>query len=75
MYSNKLSFWGAISTQQLLPIATAEKVRDVTARTIKILSENGGYIASPTHAIEFDVPPENILAMYDVFMNQKKYML
>lgn len=75
MYSNKLSFWGAISTQQLLPIATAETVRDVTARTIKILSENGGYIASPTHAIEFDVPPENILAMYDVFMNQKKYML
>jgi uroporphyrinogen decarboxylase len=41
---------------------------------MKILSKNGGYIASSTHAIEFDVPAENILAMYDVFTNQDKYL-
>ena len=75
IYSGKLSFWGAISTQQLLPVANADEVRRETARIMKILSKNGGYIASPTHAIEFDVPPQNILAMYDVFMNQKEYMV
>ncbi|MFA5341281.1 MAG: uroporphyrinogen decarboxylase family protein [Clostridia bacterium] len=75
IYSGKLSFWGAISTQQLLPKATADEVRRETIRIIKLLSKNGGYIASPTHAIEFDVPAKNILAMYDVFMNQKEYMV
>lgn len=73
-YNGRLSFWGAISTQQLLPWATPQQVKEETIRIINILSENGGYIASPTHAVEFDVPPENILAMYDVFTNQEKYI-
>jgi uroporphyrinogen decarboxylase len=73
-YGRSLSFWGAISTQQLLPKASPEKVRSETARIMKILSGNGGYIASPTHALEFDVPCENISAMLDVFMHQDKYL-
>ena len=73
-YGAHLSFWGGISTQQLLPVATPEGVRDETIRIMKIMSKNGGFIAAPTHAIPQDVPPENIEAMIDVFMNQDKYM-
>jgi len=74
IYTGKLAFWGAISTQQLLSRASADEVKKETARFMKILFKNGGYIASSTHAIEFDVPAENILAMYDVFTNQDKYL-
>ncbi len=66
-FGNDLTFWGGISTQQLLPYATPEKVKNETLRIMNIMSKNGGYIAAPTHAIPSDVPPENILAMLEAF--------
>ena len=72
-FGKDLTFWGGISTQQLLPNATAEEVRQETTRIMKIMGKGGGYIAAPTHAVPNDVPPENILAMFDVFMNQERY--
>ena len=72
-FGANLSFWGGISTQQLLPVATPEVVKSETIRIMKIMSKNGGFIAAPTHGIPYDVPPENIIAMIDVFMNQEKY--
>lgn len=73
-YGDRLSFWGGVSTQQLLPKATPEKVKEETARIMKIMSKGGGYIGAPTHAVEFDVPPANILAMFEVFKNQDQYL-
>ena len=58
---------GGISTQRLLPFATPEEVRRVTRETIRIMGEDGGYIAAPTHAVPGDVPPENVLAMLELF--------
>lgn len=73
-YGDKLTFWGGISTQQLLVQAEPEKVQEETARIMKIMGEGGGYIAAPTHAVAFDVPPENIMAMLEVFQNQDIYL-
>lgn len=69
-YGDKLSFWGGISTQRCLPYMTPEGVREEALRVANILNKNGGYIWAPTHAIEFDVPPENIMALVDLFKNQ-----
>ena len=69
-YDRKLSFWGGISTQRLLPFETPERVVEVTREIMKIMSRNGGYIASPTHGIPGDVPPENIIALMEFFKNQ-----
>lgn len=69
-YGDKLAFWGGISTQQLLSHATPDEVKEETRRIMKIMSKDGGYICAPTHALEFDVTPENILAMFEVFHNQ-----
>jgi len=74
LYGDKLTFWGGVSTQQCLPYATPEGVKAETVRIIKALRKNGGLIIAPTHALAFDVPPENILAMVDVFQNQEKYL-
>ncbi len=71
-YGKDLTFWGGISTQQLLPYATPQEVKKETERIMKIMGQNGGYIAAPTHAVPFDVPPENIKAMMEVFLNQDK---
>lgn len=72
-FGRDLSFWGAISTQSMLPYETPEGVRRETIRIMKILGKNGGYIAAPTHMVPYDVPAENIDAMLDVFSNQSKY--
>ncbi|MFI3206981.1 MAG: uroporphyrinogen decarboxylase family protein [Clostridia bacterium] len=69
-YGDNLSFWGGISTQRCLPYMSPEGVREEALRVAKILNKNGGYIWAPTHAIEFDVPAENILALMDLFKNQ-----
>jgi len=74
LYGDKLTFWGGVSTQQCLPYATPEGVKAETVRIIQALRKNGGLIIAPTHALAFDVPPENILAMTDVFQNQGKYL-
>jgi uroporphyrinogen decarboxylase len=70
-YGNNLCFWGGISTQRLLPYETPEVVKSETKRILEIMSKGGGYIAAPTHAIPLDVPPQNVLAMLEVFENQK----
>jgi len=73
-YGKDLTFWGGISTQQLLPKASPDEVRRETARILSIMGVDGGFIAAPTHAVPGDVPPENIFAMFDVFMNQSRYL-
>ncbi len=67
LYGDKLSFWGAISTQQVLPYVTPDEVKKEVHRIASILKEDGGLIIAPTHALAFDVPPENILAMVEAF--------
>ena len=66
-FGGKLTFWGGISTQRLLPFETPEKVKEETQRIIDIMKKSGGYIAAPTHALTHDIPPENIIAMLEVF--------
>lgn len=62
-YGDRLTFWGGISTQRLLPRGTPQQVYDESLCMIGSLSENGGYILAPTHAVPADVPPQNIMAM------------
>ncbi|MEG1520252.1 MAG: uroporphyrinogen decarboxylase family protein, partial [Clostridia bacterium] len=70
-YGDKLAFWGGLSTQQVLPYVTPEEVKAEALRIKNILSKNGGYIWAPTHALAFDIPNENIVAMLEVFKNQR----
>lgn len=70
-FGNYLTFWGGISTQRLLPYATPEEVKRCAWETIRIVGENGGYIAAPTHSVPGDVPPENIVALMEAFHNQQ----
>lgn len=73
-YGNSLTFWGGISTQQLLPTASPEFLKEEIVRIMKIMKKNGGYIVAPTHSVPQDVPPENIMAMLEVFEHQEEYL-
>jgi uroporphyrinogen decarboxylase len=62
---DRLSFHGGIDVQQVLPFGTPEEVREEVRHRIRDLAPGGGYIASPSHNVQADVPPENLIAMRD----------
>ena len=64
-YGDRISFWGAIDTQRVLPLGTPEEVRAEVRRVADILGRGGGYVLNSVHNIQADVPPENIAAMFD----------
>lgn len=57
---DRLSFWGAIDQQHLLPTGTAEEIEADVAEKIRILGEGGGYMCAPAHIIQSDTSMENI---------------
>lgn len=65
----KITVWGGLSTQQALPCKTPKEIKEILADMMSHFP-HGGLIAAPTHSVPGDVPPENILAMMEVFQNQ-----
>lgn len=63
-FGNKITFWGAIDTQDLLPNGTVEEIKAEVARILSIMAPGGGYILAPAHCIQPDVPVANIAAIY-----------
>jgi len=61
-YHRDLSFDGGLGTQQLMPHGTPAQVRDEVRRLMDQFGANGGYILSPAHVLEPEVPLDNILA-------------
>lgn len=64
-YGDKLTFWGGISTQRVLPFGTPDEVKREVRRVRDLMSANGGYILAPSQEIQNDVPAENILALIE----------
>ncbi|MHB8995672.1 MAG: uroporphyrinogen decarboxylase family protein [Armatimonadota bacterium] len=70
LHGDKLSFWGGISTQKLLPYGTPEEVRAEAKRMIAEVGKDGGLILAPAHGIPGDAKPENIMALIEVVNGQ-----
>jgi uroporphyrinogen decarboxylase len=64
-FGDRLSFWGGIDTQSVLPKGNVADVRAEVKRRISDFAPGGGYILSAVHNIQPDVPVENVLAMYE----------
>ena len=69
-YGSRLSFFGGMSTQNVLPYASPEEVKKETKHLIDNIGRQGGYIFSPAHDVPKDVPIENMLAMIEVLKDQ-----
>jgi len=65
-FGSEITFWGGgCNTQSILNRATPEQVRDHVRHNLEVFSANGGYVFNSIHNIMPDVPPGNIMAMFD----------
>ena len=62
-FGDRVSFWGTLGTQQLLPFGTKEEVFETTLSRLKKCGIQGGIVMGPTHIVEPEVPWENLVAI------------
>ena len=64
-FGRDIVFWGGgVDTQDVLPHGTPAEVRNDVRRNIEALAPGGGFIFNTVHNIQADVPPENVVAMW-----------
>ena len=72
-FGGRLFFHGCISTAGPLAYGTVADVVADVRETLDIMMPGGGYMLSPTHAIQDNSPPENVAAMYEAAHKYGRY--
>ncbi len=73
-FGRDIIFWGGgVDTQNILPSGTIQEVKDNVRRNIEALAPGGGFVFNTVHNIQAEVPPENIMAMWETLQKFGKY--
>jgi uroporphyrinogen decarboxylase len=73
-FGNDLVFWGGgVNTQSTFKNAAPQKVSDEVKGILDLMAPGGGFVFTPVHNVQEDVPPENFWAMWDTLMEYGKY--
>ena len=73
-YGETMSFWGGLcDSQKTLPFGTPKQIREEVQRNFECLKPGGGFVASNIHNITAEVPPQNIVAMFDAALEYRNY--
>jgi uroporphyrinogen decarboxylase len=65
-FGGRLTFWGGgCDTRDILIRGTSDQVREHVRRQVDIFRPGGGFVFQQVHNIMADVPPENVVAMYE----------
>ncbi|MBN2861205.1 MAG: methyltransferase [Sphaerochaetaceae bacterium] len=66
-FGKDVTFWGGgADTRNVLNRGTVEQVRSHVREQTEILATGGGFVFNTIHNIMPDVPPENVVAMFDM---------
>ncbi|MEJ2448483.1 MAG: uroporphyrinogen decarboxylase family protein [Anaerolineales bacterium] len=74
-FGRDLVFHGAIDPQQVLPFGSPEDVKRETLQVIRKLGQGGGLLLGPSHNVQPDVPPENLVALSQTAREFGRYPL
>ncbi len=64
-FGKDLTFWGGGCDPVVMATGTPRQVADEVRRRIDDLAPGGGFVFGSVHNIQANVPPENIVAMFD----------
>ncbi len=71
-FGQRLTFLGAIDISHALP-GTQQDVIEEVKRRIRQLAPGGGYILAPANHVQADVPPENVVMLFEAARQFGKY--
>jgi uroporphyrinogen decarboxylase len=71
-FGGRLAFMGAVDIKEALPGSVADVEAEVRRR-IGFLAPDGGYILAPANHVQADVPPENIVGLYEYGRQYGRY--
>ena len=73
-FGRDLVFWGGgVDTQGLLGTGTPGEIRAHVRQNIELLAPGGGFVFAAVHDIQANVPPENIMAMWEAWREYGLY--
>ena len=65
-FGKDITFWGGgCNTQWILSHGTSEAVSEHVKQQVGVLRQGGGFVFQQVHNILADVPPQNIVAMFE----------
>jgi uroporphyrinogen decarboxylase len=65
-FGDKLTFWGGgCDTRFVLSHSKPEEIRRHVLGQLEIMSPGGGFVFQQVHNVLADVPPQNVIAMFD----------
>lgn len=65
-FDKQLCFWGGgCDTRDVLPNGSPDEVREHTLEQLSVFGTGGGFVFQQVHNVMPNVPPENIVAMFD----------
>jgi len=64
-YGAHLCFWGGIDVQKILAFGTVDEVKSEVRRVAGDLGRGGGCLLGPSHDIQTNTPPQNVVALYE----------
>jgi uroporphyrinogen decarboxylase len=73
-FGDRIVFWGGgVDAQRILPRGTPAEVAADVRRNLAAFMPGGGYVFNNVHNIQGEVPPENILALFDTAYEEGFY--
>jgi uroporphyrinogen decarboxylase len=72
-FGRHMSFWGGGCDTGVLQHGSPAEVREEVRRRLKDLAPEGGFIFGSIHNIQINVPPANIVAMFDTAREEGCY--
>ena len=64
-FGKDITFWGGGVDTRTLALKSPKEVTEEVKRNVENLSKDGGFVFSPIHNITAEVPPENVIAMFE----------
>lgn len=74
-FGRDLSLWGGVDTRSVMPRGTPQAVAGEVQRRLREMGRGGGYILAAVHNLQPEVPPANVLALFQAGRAHGRYPL
>ncbi len=72
LYGDRLTFLGGIDISHAMPGTSQDVIAEVKRRLAQ-LAPGGGYILAPANHLQADIPPQNVITLYEAALQYGRY--